>query len=250
VGTKTKSGTSKTVTTFMSSIHDRRTKLPARVIKKLSAGYGQALYFLRENDVLVVTKHIPQRGKQLFQINVDLDNRARLSEGKLRQLGASFGDKLQFEFVDEGTATVKVIERRSKTAEQQSIIRLPEEVENSQTYIEGAIRQITINAFERDPKARQACIDHYGLNCCVCGFNFKETYGDIGKGFIVVHHLTPVSSIGAEYEIDPIKDLRPVCPNCHAMIHSNRPPHTIEEVRRRMRSWLNLLGRFRKTIRE
>jgi 5-methylcytosine-specific restriction protein A len=56
-------------------------------------------------------------------------------------------------------------------------------------------------------------------------------YGDIGKGFIHVHHLKPVSQIGETYEVDPINDLRPVCPNCHAMLHRPEETLTIEELK-------------------
>ncbi|MFM6356828.1 MAG: HNH endonuclease, partial [Planktothrix sp.] len=75
------------------------------------------------------------------------------------------------------------------------------------------------------------CIEYYGTNCYVCGFDFENVFGEIGKDFIHVHHLIPLSEINQEYEVDPIKDLRPVCPNCHAMIHRKNPPFTIEEIK-------------------
>ena len=53
----------------------------------------------------------------------------------------------------------------------------------------------------------------------ICGFDFEKTYGEIGKGFIHVHHIVPVSEIGESYRVDYEKDLIPVCPNCHAMLH-------------------------------
>ncbi|MPR31936.1 HNH endonuclease, partial [Salmonirosea aquatica] len=53
-------------------------------------------------------------------------------------------------------------------------------------------------------------------------FNFERYFGEVGKGFIHVHHVNQISSIGNEYNVDPIKDLIPVCPNCHAMIHSRK----------------------------
>jgi hypothetical protein len=93
----------------------------------------------------------------------------------------------------------------------------PEEV--TATLTEGSKKTITVNSYERNPKARSECINRYGVGCTVCGFNFESTYGQRGKGFIHVHHLVPVSDIGDEYEINPITDLRPVCPNCHAMLH-------------------------------
>ena len=75
------------------------------------------------------------------------------------------------------------------------------------------------------------CIDHYGPTCVVCGFNFEAVYGELGKGYIHVHHLVPLSEVDAEYKVDPIKDLRPVCPNCHAMIHREVPAKSIDEIK-------------------
>ena len=97
-------------------------------------------------------------------------------------------------------------------------------------YYEGAIYNVNVNRYERDRSARQACIDHYGIQCVTCGFNFEERYGSIGANYIHVHHLVPLSTIRVGYQIDPIKDLRPICPNCHAMLHSRRPPFSIDEI--------------------
>jgi len=94
---------------------------------------------------------------------------------------------------------------------------LPDEI--TQPFTEGATKTITVNSYERNTKARKACIEKYGINCFVCTFDFEKFYGARGQGYIHVHHLTPISEVGKEYEIDPIKDLRPVCPNCHAMLH-------------------------------
>ena len=111
----------------------------------------------------------------------------------------------------------------------------PDEIPSSKEYREGAIRQVPVNVYERDPAARQACIDHYGPACFVCGLRFEDRYGTIGVGYIHVHHLTPLSEIGVDYEINPIEDLRPVCPNCHAMIHRRRPPFSAEDIRKMLR---------------
>ncbi|MEW6738299.1 MAG: HNH endonuclease [Nitrospirota bacterium] len=96
---------------------------------------------------------------------------------------------------------------------------------------EGKVKIITITTYDRSPFARQQCIDHYGTTCLICGFNFENKYGQIGKGFIHVHHLTQIADIGEEHEIDPIKDLRPVCANCHAMLHRKRPALGIEDIK-------------------
>lgn len=90
---------------------------------------------------------------------------------------------------------------------------------NKKDYLEGNMSKVLNNAYERDKNARKACIDHYGASCQVCGFDFGKIYGEAGKGFIHVHHETLISSKKKQHKVDPKNDLRPVCPNCHAMIH-------------------------------
>ncbi|HBY96388.1 MAG TPA: hypothetical protein DEP84_21010 [Chloroflexi bacterium] len=107
----------------------------------------------------------------------------------------------------------------------------PDEVREEDIFREGAVRHVSVNAYERDSRARQRCIEFYGTSCIVCGLNFEELYGEVGTSFIHVHHLRPLGEIGAEYEVDPRNDLRPVCPNCHAMIHRRVPAFSIEEVK-------------------
>ena len=103
-----------------------------------------------------------------------------------------------------------------------------------QDLVEGAKKEVLVNAYERNPKAREQCIEEYGYNCFICGLNFEERYGDIGKDFIHVHHIKPLSEIKEEYIINPLEDLKPVCPNCHAMLHKKNPPYTIEEIKNKI----------------
>ncbi|MDN3577080.1 HNH endonuclease [Chitinimonas viridis] len=96
----------------------------------------------------------------------------------------------------------------------------PDELSDNTIGIEGLAIQISVNAYERDGKARQACIDHYGMNCWVCDINFGKNYGPDFHGLIHVHHIMPLNERGGiAYTVDPVKDLVPVCPNCHAMLH-------------------------------
>lgn len=107
---------------------------------------------------------------------------------------------------------------------------LPEEISEPDKFFEGATKTIAVNVYERNQQARKTCIARYGASCSVCGFNFSLTYGEIGEGFIHIHHLKQLADIGVEYELDPIEDLRPVCPNCHAMLHRRRPAYSIDEL--------------------
>lgn len=97
-------------------------------------------------------------------------------------------------------------------------------------YYEGNPSHVLITKYERNPYARKACIEKHGLSCSVCSFNFEEKYGELGEGFIQVHHLHQISTMRKEHIINPIDDLRPICPNCHAMIHKRKEPYTIEEL--------------------
>jgi len=111
-----------------------------------------------------------------------------------------------------------------------SYFLLPEETSATASLVEGAVCKVSVNAYERNNEARIKCLEHHGYTCCICNFNFKSIYGSVGDNFIHVHHIRPLSEIGQEYIVDPVKDLRPVCPNCHAVIHRRIPAYTIEEV--------------------
>jgi len=102
-------------------------------------------------------------------------------------------------------------------------------------YVEGATRRVVVNAYERNKEARAACLEHHGYSCAVCEFDFESIYGPIGAKFIHVHHLTPISTVAAKYKVDPISEMRPVCPNCHAMLHRSDPPFSIEELKEVLR---------------
>jgi hypothetical protein len=147
-----------------------------------------------------------------------------------------------------GDATVKILyspriasnrdsvqERRKKKRlsdfyRKAEVISFSDKIGEETVFREGAKYQVTFDAYERDPKARQRCIQHYGARCFICNISFGEVYGEIAKGFIHVHHLRPLSEIGSEYTVDPIEDLRPVCPNCHAVLHLRKPAFSIQDV--------------------
>jgi HNH endonuclease len=112
-----------------------------------------------------------------------------------------------------------------------SLADAPEEIARPQMYSEGATKPVMVNAYERDPGARAACIAHYGARCQVCGFDFEAQYGEPGSGVMDVHHLKPLAEVGPGYRADPIKDLRPVCPNCHTIIHKGTAPLSMAEAK-------------------
>lgn len=106
-----------------------------------------------------------------------------------------------------------------------------EELTDHKSYFEGAPLTITVNKYERKTIYRNQAIAYHGLNCYVCDFNFERVYGGLGIGYIHVHHTTPLHTIKKQYKVNIKKDLVPVCPNCHAMLHRAKPALTIKQLK-------------------
>ena len=146
--------------------------------------------------------------------------RAKL-EAYGQSLGKSIGKK-----TFEGTGGIYLLSEEYATS------NYPDEVEGG-GHTEGATKQVSVNAYERSAKARSECISYYGAICYVCDFDFSEVYGkELGAGFIHIHHLVDISSIGKEYIVNPREDLRPLCPNCHAMVHKRKPAMHQDELKK------------------
>lgn len=90
--------------------------------------------------------------------------------------------------------------------------------------------------FSRNPTLRRDAISYYKTTCQVCGFNFGQSYGELGEGYIEVHHLDPLSE---RTEKEWTQELRTsldqvavVCANCHRIIHRKRPALTLCELKK------------------
>lgn len=112
----------------------------------------------------------------------------------------------------------------------------PDELPEGRDYREGAVTRVQVNRYERDPAARAACLAKHGSQCKACHLKFEDRYGDIGERFIHVHHVKPLGTTRQEYRLNPETDLVPVCPNCHAMLHTSEPPLSVDELKARLRS--------------
>jgi 5-methylcytosine-specific restriction protein A len=96
---------------------------------------------------------------------------------------------------------------------------------------EGQKITLACTKYERSRFNRRLCLNHYGYRCVACGILLAEKYGDAGRDLIHVHHLTPVSLMDEPAILNPIKDLVPLCPNCHNVAHRRNPPYGLEELR-------------------
>ena len=105
---------------------------------------------------------------------------------------------------------------------------------------EGKVGTITTKVRERSMQLREAVIQHYTVDgeikCCVCGFDFYEMYGELGKGYIQIHHENPICQYADEglesYIQEAVLNTKPLCANCHCMIHRSKAHMlTIDELK-------------------
>lgn len=66
------------------------------------------------------------------------------------------------------------------------------------------------------------------IACEVCGFDFEQTYGNRGRGYIECHHVIPLHTLGSRRTL--LRDLALLCANCHRMIHVRSPWLTPEQL--------------------
>ena len=107
------------------------------------------------------------------------------------------------------------------------------EIIETENHLEGAKEETTGVKYQRNKQAVRDCLKFYGCKCFACGDDMGDKYGEHGKGFIHVHHIIPVSQRGGEYVVNGVRDLRPLCPNCHAIVHRKRnEPLSMEELKK------------------
>lgn len=120
------------------------------------------------------------------------------------------------------------IERASEAQEDGIPLAEPYEGE------EGGIIIRQHKRYERDPKLiaekRKEAENLGKMHCEVCGFDFKTAYGDLGAGYIEVHHLKPVHTMKSGSKTK-LSDLALLCANCHRMAHRKRVPLSIAELK-------------------
>jgi predicted HNH restriction endonuclease len=85
---------------------------------------------------------------------------------------------------------------------------------------------------ERNPKLVRDAKRIHGSTCAVCGFNYRERYGELGEGYIEAHHITPFAELADRpAQLDPATDFAVLCASCHRIVHRRRPPYDLETIR-------------------
>lgn len=98
---------------------------------------------------------------------------------------------------------------------------------------EGRRIQYFTTRYERKKTNRDKAIKKHGLRCQICDFSFEDSYGELGKGFIEVHHTKPLYSLNEAVDVNPETDMICICANCHRMIHHRKGEIlTLEDMRK------------------
>ena len=189
----------------------------ARVNLKLTISSGE---FLKQTIVNLLTELFKPNGSEVVIYNND-NEVALLADANQLYVYSSLFD------ITDSSEMLNVVENLLTNLS--LALSLEKACLSGKQYMEGQEFLRLSKQLERSSGARDKAIELHGLDCLVCGLNFEKIYGDIGKGFIHVHHLTPISKIG-HGSIDPETDLVPLCANCHAMLHKFSPPLTPNEL--------------------
>ncbi|EAQ29959.1 HNH endonuclease [Erythrobacter sp. NAP1] len=158
--------------------------------------------------------------------------------------GMKSGGKLEkvvwYKFVKDPVALKLEADRIRKAVEKadvESLAALPneDEVEGE----EGGVVMRLHKRYERDRSlSRKKIVSAKkagSVECEVCEFDFEAAFGELGDGFIEVHHLKPVHTLGKGSKTR-LKDLALLCANCHRMAHRKRIPLSLDELRAARRS--------------
>jgi 5-methylcytosine-specific restriction protein A len=106
--------------------------------------------------------------------------------------------------------------------------------EDDVEFTEGKILKRVHNVRERKSgivkKKKEKVLSETGkLECEVCGFDFYEVYGELGKGFCECHHKIPLHQLN-QVKKTKMSDLSIVCSNCHRMLHRSKTVMSVEEL--------------------
>ena len=91
---------------------------------------------------------------------------------------------------------------------------------------------------ERNPRLAADAKKFHGSTCMVCGFNFEQRYGVVGRNYIEAHHIKPFAELVKELEpvtLDPRTDFIVTCANCHRMLHRSSPPIEPQQLKQMLK---------------
>lgn len=160
-------------------------------------------------------------------------------DGKGMNRYSKLDQEVFFEFKDNIDKLKRIAEQIRKTVFDLELTRNLYRIEDDDEQLkvkEGKVIYKLHKHRERNPKLnrkkKESYLKKHGkLDCEICGFDFYEIYGNLGKGFMECHHKIPLSEIEGESLITT-NDLALVCANCHRMLHRELSSIDINQLKR------------------
>lgn len=169
-----------------------------------------------------------------IKYNYDRNNEIAIGEDLIRE---EQGEKCDFRKlisnVNKVANSLKEVYAKELCEHIFSIKNLNEEMAYKE--LEKELLNMRTKKYERDINAREECLSKHGSYCLCCGTNLENIYGKDSNESLEVHYIKENLDMEGGHILNPYEDLRPVCPNCHSIIHSKIPTYTIEEVREKIR---------------
>lgn len=129
-------------------------------------------------------------------------------------------------------ADAAIITAAIENADEVKVARLP--TADPYEGEEGGVITRLHKRYERDPKLvaekRKEAMSKGDLRCQVCKFDYGKSYGELGAGYIEVHHINPLHQLKQKGKTK-LSDLALLCANCHRMAHRKRVPLSLDEIR-------------------
>ncbi len=179
----------------------------------------------------------------IFSLRVDSDIHGRVRIFWPRRLSEDIEKAFpeQCEMLKQGKASeeCKLLMKFTKNGDEVfnisffSLVNCPEEFlpDEYSGRLEGKLSEGSYLRRIRSGENRKKAIEKHGKKCFVCGFDFEQTYGELGKDFIEIHHVKPLGETTQEILVNPEKDLIPLCANCHRMIHRMGSEMSLESLK-------------------
>ncbi len=105
----------------------------------------------------------------------------------------------------------------------------------AEAVIEGERYRKEVSVIKRNASIVAKAKRELGCNCQVCGFNFSEAYGELGRDFIEAHHIEPLFTRSEVSCLTSVNDFAMLCANCHRMIHKLPDGASVDQLRKVMR---------------
>lgn len=147
----------------------------------------------------------------------------------------NIANKLQPKFVETSNNVKQILIENRSFIDDLDIENYDVDTENKQYFIEGMRKLVIHKKIERNHKvielAKREFLRKNGrLYCQVCGTDFYDRYGEIGKNYIEAHHRNPLNEINDKTKTE-VKDILLVCSDCHSMFHRRMPCYSEDELR-------------------